>query len=58
MNQRIPHIPITGSIAAVEIWAGGRNPALRRHNMPEVTVLDGLDQIPEPVRAWRQLHQA
>jgi methanogenic corrinoid protein MtbC1 len=41
----------------VEIWAGGRNPALRRRHLQGVTVLGALDQIPGQVRDWRQLHR-
>jgi MerR family transcriptional regulator, light-induced transcriptional regulator len=43
---------------SVEIWAGGRNPALRRRGMQGVMVLGALDQIPGQVRDWRQLHRA
>jgi MerR family transcriptional regulator, light-induced transcriptional regulator len=43
---------------SVEIWAGGRNPALRRRGSQGVTVLGALDQIPGQVRDWRQLHRA
>jgi methanogenic corrinoid protein MtbC1 len=41
----------------VEIWAGGRNSALRRRNKPGVTVMGLLEQIPDQVRDWRQLHR-
>jgi methanogenic corrinoid protein MtbC1 len=42
----------------IEIWAGGRNPALRRRGTQGVTVLGALDQMPGQVRDWRQLHRA
>ena len=40
----------------VQIWAGGRNPVLRRRPIPGVLVLGSLELIPGQVRDWRQ-HQ-
>ena len=39
---------------AVQIWAGGRNPVLRRRPIVGVQVLGTLEQIPGQVRDWRQ----
>ncbi len=43
--------------ASVQLWAGGRNPVLRRRPIPGVLVLGSLELIPGQVRDWRQ-HQA
>ncbi len=41
---------------SVQVWAGGRNPVLRRRPIPGVLVLGSLELIPGQVRDWRQ-HQ-
>ncbi len=42
----------------VQIWAGGRNPVLRRRSLPGVMALGSLELIPGQVRDWRQHHRA
>ncbi len=39
-----------------EIWAGGKNPVLRRRPIDGVLVLGSLELIPGQVRDWRQHH--
>jgi hypothetical protein len=43
--------------AQVQIWAGGRNPALRRRTAEGVMVMGSLELIPGQVRDWRQHHR-
>lgn len=43
--------------APIELWAGGRNPALLRRPVAGVLVLDALDKIAPQVRDWRQHRQ-
>ena len=43
--------------AAVEVWAGGRSPALSRRPPPFLHVLD-LRQVEESIADWRRRHQA
>jgi methanogenic corrinoid protein MtbC1 len=42
--------------STVEVWAGGGSPALRRRQIEQVLVFDGLASISEAVMQWRQLH--
>jgi hypothetical protein len=42
---------------SVQIWAGGRCPALHRRELPGVVVLGPLEEIPTQVQTWRA-HQA
>jgi methanogenic corrinoid protein MtbC1 len=41
---------------SVQIWAGGRNPVLRRRQLPGVQVLGSLESVAEQVLSWRQQH--
>ena len=41
---------------AVQLWAGGQNPALRREPPEGVTVLPGVRAIALAVRQWRDAH--
>ena len=40
----------------VQIWAGGRCPALHRRELPGVVVLGPLEDIPTQVQSWRAQH--
>ena len=42
--------------SAVEVWAGGSAPALRRRQIERVVVLHDLVSISEAVKHWRRLH--
>jgi methanogenic corrinoid protein MtbC1 len=42
--------------STVEVWAGGGSPALRRRQIEQVLVFDGLASISEAVMQWRQPH--
>ena len=42
--------------STVDVWAGGAAPALRRRQIEQVLVLDGLASISEVVTQWRQRH--
>jgi methanogenic corrinoid protein MtbC1 len=42
--------------STVEVWAGGSAPALRRRQIEQVLVLQGLTSISEAVTQWRQQH--
>lgn len=41
---------------SVQIWAGGRCPALHRRELPGVVVLGPLEDIPTQVQSWRAQH--
>ena len=41
---------------SVQIWAGGRCPALHRRELPGVVVLGPLEDIPTQIQAWRAQH--
>jgi hypothetical protein len=43
---------------SVQIWAGGRCPALHRRELPGVVVLGPLEDIPGQVQSWRSQHAA
>ena len=42
--------------SAVEVWAGGSAPVLRRRHIERVVVLHDLVSISEAVKHWRRLH--
>ena len=49
LRQQLPQL--------AQIWAGGRNPVLRRRTIEGVTVMGALELIPGQVRDWRQHHR-
>lgn len=42
--------------STIQVWAGGGAPALRRRQIEQVLVLQGLTSISEVVNQWRQQH--
>ena len=42
---------------SIQVWAGGRNPVLRRRSMEGEMVMGSLELIPGQVRDWRQHHR-
>ena len=48
LDHCLPGLP-----EAIQIWAGGQNPALKRRPPTEVTVLTDLRDIRPALAAWR-----
>jgi MerR family transcriptional regulator, light-induced transcriptional regulator len=42
--------------SSIQVWAGGSAPALRRRQIEQVVVLQGLASIADTVHQWRQQH--